>query len=378
MKDSVKGGNKLKIFLIVILMIFIVFIGIIGYKFIVIKNMQGKIENYKDIKNFHITKTSYGFNTIVVEETFYKDDNYLVHVKNISENNEKKEIISTKNGNNYFIVGERKVAAMNSMPIHVDDKVYNHLETENFWEFIVGIFSSNISTVKCNDKDCYKIDNFITSEVLFPEQGMCVYIDKETGLIVRLEEGVRNNETGGFYTQVSDYKYEFNTVTDEDLKEPNISEYKIENNNSSNNNEKVNNEDNQKTQQIEFERKFNEAVKNIDTTLFLVDVENYNPQSNEIKISEEKAKEIAQKGFEESAKRISGEGTENKESETVQIKEESPNNYFTRYIYDGDKIYTNIKRKCYVVKRENDIGNGVRILVDATTGLIIGGMAFGD
>ncbi|MBP3801127.1 MAG: hypothetical protein J6I85_03715, partial [Clostridia bacterium] len=75
---------------------------------------------------------------------------------------------------------------------------------------------------------------------------------------------------------------------------------------------------------------------------------------------------------------ISEEGASNKETERVQIREESPNNYFTRYIYDGDKIYMNKKRKCYVITRENDIGNGISILVDVTTGIIIGGYAFGD
>lgn len=134
----------------------------------------------------------------------------------------------------------------------------------------------------------------------------------------------------------------------------------------------------EKKQRLEFERKYNEAINNLDKSVFLVDVDNYNPESNEIKISEEKAKEIAQKGFEESARRISEEGASNKETERVQIREESPNNYFTRYIYDGDKIYMNKKRKCYVITRENDIGNGISILVDVTTGIIIGGYAFGD
>ena len=222
-----KFSNKLKILKMILLVILLVFVGVIGYKIIVIKSMQGKMDNYKDITNFHITKTSYGLNTILVQEVFCKDDNYLVNVRSIGENTEKREITSMKNGHSYITSGENKVALMNAMPINAPEKVYNHLESENFGEFMAGIFSSHISSVKCNDKDCYKIDNFITSELAFPEQGFFVYIDKETGLVVRVEEGTRNNETGGFYTQVSDYKYEFNTVTDEDLKEPDISEYKI-------------------------------------------------------------------------------------------------------------------------------------------------------
>ena len=84
-----------------------------------------------------------------------------------------------------------------------------------------------IMNVLCNDKNCYKIENFKVSGIAYPEYGICVYIDKETGLIVRVEEGTRDTD-GKIYTQVSDYKYEFNTVTDENLKEPDISQFKVQ------------------------------------------------------------------------------------------------------------------------------------------------------
>ena len=221
-------SSKLKILKIIILIIILIYIGTIGYKFIVIKSMQNKVKQYSDITNFHIIKKSYCYDTITTQETFNKDGNYLVHIKRTSEGGEKREIISTKNGNNYITSGEAKVASLNSMQIVSSEKVYNNLETESLGEFLYGlVISSKISSVKCNDKDCYKIENFKVSGIAFPEYGMCLYIDKETGLIVRTEEGTRDSD-GKIYTQVSDYKYEFNTVTDEDLKEPDISEYKVQ------------------------------------------------------------------------------------------------------------------------------------------------------
>lgn len=223
-----KYSNKIKILKTIILAIVLIYVGIIGYKFIVIKSMQDKIKEYSDITNFHITKKSYCYDTVITQETFHKDDNYIVRIRSISENRDNREIISTKNGNNYITSGDTKVAALNSMSLVARDKVYNNLETESVWEFIYGlVFNSRVSSVKCNDKDCYKIDNFKVSGMLYPEYGMCLYIDKETGLIVRVEEGVPDNN-GKAYTQVSDYKYEFNTVIDEDLKEPDISEYKVQ------------------------------------------------------------------------------------------------------------------------------------------------------
>lgn len=121
-----------------------------------------------------------------------------------------------------------------------------------------------------------------------------------------------------------------------------------------------------------------EAIKNLDDTIFLTDFENYAPDNNDIKITENKAKEIAKKGFEESKSRIAGEGTDDVDSETIKTEEIFANNYFTRYYYQGNQIYNNIKRNCYAIQRQNDNGCGVTIYVDTTTGLIIAGRAFGD
>lgn len=131
--------------------------------------------------------------------------------------------------------------------------------------------------------------------------------------------------------------------------------------------------------QQEYENNPNNiAVKNLDKNIFLTDFKNYTPENNDVKISEAKAKEIAQNGFEESKKRIAGEGADDKDSETIKIEQINANNYFTRLSDQSDKMYKEISRKCYIIKRENDMGNGIAVYVDVTTGLIIGGEAFGD
>lgn len=121
-----------------------------------------------------------------------------------------------------------------------------------------------------------------------------------------------------------------------------------------------------------------EAIQKLDSKVFLTNFDDYKVNSNEIKISESEAKEIAQKGFDESKSRIAGEGVDDIESETIQMEEISANNYFTRYYYQKDETYDNIKRMCYAIQRQNDMGCGVTVYVDATTGLIIAGRAFGD
>lgn len=136
--------------------------------------------------------------------------------------------------------------------------------------------------------------------------------------------------------------------------------------------------DDEKKQKMNESDPYYEAINNLDNTIFLIDFENYAPNDNDIKITEKEAKEIAQKGFEESKSRIAREGTDDVDSETIKIEEVVANNYFTRYYYQGNQTYDNIKRNCYAIQRQNSMGCGVTIYVDATTGLIVGGRAFGD
>ncbi len=123
---------------------------------------------------------------------------------------------------------------------------------------------------------------------------------------------------------------------------------------------------------------FKTAIQNLDPKVFLTDPENYAPTDNEIRITEKQAAAIAQKGFEESAKRIAGEGADDIDSQVIEFRNANPNNYFTRYGMQSDKVYTDISRQCYAVTRTNDMGCGIIIYVDASTGLIIAGYAFGD
>lgn len=139
---------------------------------------------------------------------------------------------------------------------------------------------------------------------------------------------------------------------------------------------------NQKNQEEEsyneFINRYNKMVENLDKSIYVTNFEDYSVHSNEVKLSEKRAKEIAEIGFKESASRIAGEGIEDTEKETIEIQEVTANNYFTRKYNESDNVYTSIKRKAYVATKINNMGNGVKVYVDATTGLIIGGAAFGD
>ena len=67
--------------------------------------------------------------------------------------------------------------------------LHDFLVSENIWQFISNILKSNIRSVECNGKQCYKIDNFTSSSFEYLAGDISIYIDKETGLPVRMTNG---------------------------------------------------------------------------------------------------------------------------------------------------------------------------------------------
>lgn len=129
----------------------------------------------------------------------------------------------------------------------------------------------------------------------------------------------------------------------------------------------------------DFWKEYDKQVDGLDKTIFVTDFKNYKPKDTDMNLTKKEISEIAENGFKESAARIAGEGAENKASEKIEeLDEIIPNNYFTRKYREPDEIYKDLKTHGYKVTRTNDMGNGIYIYIDKTTGLIIGGGAFGD
>lgn len=125
-------------------------------------------------------------------------------------------------------------------------------------------------------------------------------------------------------------------------------------------------------------KEYDLAIDNLDTKYFVTDFETYKSTEKSKNLSKKQISEIAEKGFEQSAKWIAGEGASNKETEQIKIEEIIPNNYFTRKYRESNTIYPELKMNAYVVSRENEMGCGIKIYIDPSAGLIVGGMAYGD
>lgn len=229
-----KYNSKMKILKLIIFIVLIALIIVLGRRAIIIISLQNKIAEYSASTNYHMTEYVYEGIYYKINEVYCKDNQSLTTittnesgVKKIAKysDGEKANIYIDANDNNVALLNNEASAAPNY------EGIYNSLETKGLWDFILNIIKTRITTANVNGKQCYKVDDFYSPNVLIAGEGeRTIYIDKETGLLVRTFGGTIKNSNGTF-TIVNDYQYEFGTVTDEDLKEPDLANYIIQDNN---------------------------------------------------------------------------------------------------------------------------------------------------
>lgn len=232
-KSEEKNSSKKKILVstlikTIILIIVLIVVVVIARKIIIIKNLQNKVSQYVDLSSYSIRSTTYRGDSISFDECLVNDDRYISITNYIDKENNNKAITFSDEGkvNSYIETNGNKIATLDVEVVAPTKKgVIECLETNSLKEFLYMIFTTRISSEMCDGKECYKIENLKNSNMLYVANSYTtVYVDKDTGLLVR---GVSVKLDTEDKDLVVDYDYEFNTITDEDIEEPDISEYKI-------------------------------------------------------------------------------------------------------------------------------------------------------
>lgn len=226
-KKKMKMWKKV---LIIVLILVLLFIIITTRKMIIINSLQSKMEKYVKVDNYYAMIYEYQGSELHVKTTYRKANISLFTVKSLSESGTRTLTTYTddKVSHTYIDVSNEKIAILDGIPGAI--QIENELETQNLWQFIVRAIKSSIQTEECNGKECYKIQVGCFDILCFDKHDNVVcYFDKDTGLKVRELNGTVGDGENKI-NMVSDYHYEFDIVKDEDLKEPDISEYTVQEN----------------------------------------------------------------------------------------------------------------------------------------------------
>lgn len=187
--------------------------------YIIITDLQSKISNYQDSKNYHIKSVANSNNgTTNIKMDYYRKDNKQVIFIERNANGESVKLSMYDNGervDTFTDTQDTKTAKLNSGEL-MTVNIYNYLETDNKWQTLLGCITAKIKSTNLNGKGCYIVKGFLSSTSLTSE-GAETYIDKETGLFLQTTE-----------TEIiTERDYEFYNVEDSIFIEPDISQYTL-------------------------------------------------------------------------------------------------------------------------------------------------------
>ena len=240
---KVRTKSRVKSILIAIGLIVIILILAYLIKFIKISNIMGKAEKSLKSQNYYCEKQeSTGENSASVSKTYYKDGKYKITREIYSDDG--KELISAEYGE----VGSDKKKIVNekekTVTIYKGDisKILNKEENIKFDRFSLeerksiyaNLGKTFLMSITSDSYDSNK-EYYILRDKFDKRNSWEVWLDKETGLVIREinRGGSRSYITGTEIVKkesdaIEKYKYDFGIVSDDDVKVPDFSEYKIE------------------------------------------------------------------------------------------------------------------------------------------------------
>ena len=187
--------------------------------YIIITDLQSKISNYQNSKNYHIKSVANSEDgTTNTKMDYYRKDNKQAIFIERNTNGETIKLSMYDNGervDTFIETQDSKNAKLNSDDL-MTVNIYNYLETDNKWQTFLGCITARIKSTNLNGKECYIVKGFLSSTSLTSE-GAEIYIDKETGLFLKTTE----------VEIITERDYEFDKVEDSIFTEPDISQYTL-------------------------------------------------------------------------------------------------------------------------------------------------------
>lgn len=210
--------NVLKIVGIILIVLIVIFLVYAIRNYVIITNLQNKLSTYVNSDNYFIENSTKQGDTVSMNLKCYKKDgNQVTFLDTVF--NGKKTLVSaySVDGKNTVYTESDGVKQVNTSIDEITTVSFrNYLETDNNWQTFLNGISAKVKSTTFNGKDCYLIKGFISSTS--PDsKNIEVYIEKDTGLLLKV---VNDDST-------TESNYEFNNVDDSIFDEPDISQYTV-------------------------------------------------------------------------------------------------------------------------------------------------------
>lgn len=210
-KKKMKLWKKILLVVLAILLLFSIYV---IRNFIIISDIVNLSKKYVNKTNYISNVYSIQDNSVNIVKSYNKDGKYLSLIQTkVNDINDTRKLTVYKSDNEGLAViqtGDNKIAILNNNVIGgVQVVTFGSVADMNILQKLLFSTITRIDTEECNNKECYYIEI---------SDGWKIWLDKENGTIVR-------EINGGFVTE---RRYEFDVVKDEDIAKPDISDCEIQ------------------------------------------------------------------------------------------------------------------------------------------------------
>lgn len=220
-------NKKLKIKIFIILFILIIIIKVIQIKFI--EDIRINIEKFEELNNTFYQEIYMSENkkfeiNVLQKEKILKEINKFSTIENTNIKYiilDKKETIDIDENNKTYKIDKNIITSYSKLKnppktIEILNEIKKRIKNGNMFYIFDCFRILYIIPVKYNDIECYKIRT--TRELL--------YVDKNTLYPVYLEYNQKISNKDKEKIKI-EYVFKENTVTDEDIKIPDLNDYKL-------------------------------------------------------------------------------------------------------------------------------------------------------
>ena len=233
------GGISMKtkkiwlILSLILLIVIILFIVLTARKFIIIGDLEEKVNQQNARNNIYVK-----VDTSDISGEIFKKDDTIKAILNYKDSDTKVIQVASGTTRTVYTESNAESDAEDSADSNTEKKAYvnenetlntnvisNAVATDGFWSKLNFSLLSHITTELLEDTEYYVLENKHNSNFMLPVNcdNLKVYIEKETGLIWKevliFEDGTEETTT---------YEYSFDTVTDDDIQVPDITEYEVQ------------------------------------------------------------------------------------------------------------------------------------------------------
>ena len=215
--------------IIFILIIILAILLIIFCRRIYVVNKVLNLAEENNFENYHIKLYTYNADSTNSIEVFKNNNERISNFKNLSAlyqsssyvddtTGECIQIVTTDSGKKAYVGNTKDI--MGPMVELTSTNTKSILEINNTFNILLKIKSLKIE--ECNGKQCYYF------RINSNSRNINIWIDKETGLVIRNMTAISESENNGKINIVQDWIYSFNTVTENDVIKPNLDGIEVE------------------------------------------------------------------------------------------------------------------------------------------------------